>query len=598
MNLLSVYTKPITNTKPTKNVSLADVYTVITSDKYKAATEKLRSLSTKQERDSFKQKELDYATFSGTFTSRSDSALIERSGYFGVDIDHIGTEQNISDFKARIIKSHLPAMIFTSPSGDGLKIVYKIDTDKGTHKDFYLAIEEYFRYEFGVKIDAACKDVSRACFLCYDSKCFYTETPELLGYAFLGLYKTNVKETKTEFETGDRPGDAYNKSNDSVYEMKILLEGLGWKHLDGYKWRRPGKEEGISATLGKVAPNVFYVFTSSASPFEPQKAYTPFQVLALAKYNGDFKAAAQSLVKTTVKPNQKKEEPKPEPSELRKILDKARIDITKHIDKPPVILSIKEQSATSSIVKRVFTLGNFSCIIGKAKSKKTFLVSMLTSSLLNTQSIEKFKSDLPANKKSILYFDTEQGEYDSYNVIKRIQLLSGDTSNLYAFNLRPFSPIERCNLIEYAFEVMGDSIGFCVIDGIADLANGINDEDEATRVVTILLRLSKVHNCHITTVLHQNKNDNFATGHIGSAVMKKAEIVLSVTKSKDHPNASDISNEMSRGVDFEPFQMVIDDHGMPYITGIVKRKEQIMKPAFEPAVSGSFDEEPPFDVPF
>lgn len=595
MKLLSVYTKPITNTKPTKSVSIEDVYTVITSNKYKASTEKLRSLETKQDRDSFKQKELDYATFSGTFATRSDSALIEHSGYFCVDLDHL---TNLQEYKEKIIRSYAPVMIFTSPSGDGLKIVYQIDITKGTHKEFYFAFEEYFKSEFKIKIDVACKDVSRACFLCHDPKAYFTKSPDILGFEFLGLYKTSVKETYTEFEGDSRPGDTYNKSSEGVYEMEKLIENLGWRRIDGYKWRRPGKSEGISATFGKVAPNVFYVFTSNAPPFEPMKAYTPFQVLGLVKYNGDFKSAAKSLVKESPK-NQPQVKAKPEPSELRKLLDKSRIDISTPIAKPPVILYIKERSGTSSILKRVLTLGNFSCIIGKAKSKKTFLISMITSSLLNTDAIDKFVSELPQNKRGILYFDTEQGEYDSYNVIKRIHYLSGDTSNLYAFNLRPFSPIERCELIEYAFEVMGNSIGFCVIDGIADLANGINDEDEATRVTTILLRLSKEYNCHITTVLHQNKNDNFATGHIGSAIMKKSEIVLSVTKSRDTKDASDVSNEMSRGVDFEPFQMIIDSNGIPHITATTPKKKELMAlPAFAEEVGGSQTEEPPFDIPF
>ncbi len=374
---------------------------------------------------------------------------------------------------------------------------------------------------------------------------------------------------KNEYEIGERPGDIYNRSDDSIADMKNTLIGAGWKHVRNHTWRRPGKDEGISATLGKVAPNVFYVFTANSYPFEPMKAYTPFQVLGLLKYNGDFKQAAQSVApdkqllakKATITV-----------SEIEKILEGARIDLSKTIDKPPTILSIKETQATTSVYKRVFTLGNFSCVIGKAKSKKTFVISLFTASLLNRDANEKFVSDLPDNKNKILYFDTEQGEYDSYNVIKRIERMAGTSTNLVAFNLRPFTPVERCQIIEHAFNIMGEKTGFCVIDGIADLANGINDEDEATRVVTILLRLSKTHNCHIVTVLHQNKNDNFATGHLGSAVMKKAEIVISVSKSKDIPHSSEVSNDMSRGVDFEPFQVTINQDGIPEITGVSKRK--------------------------
>lgn len=397
----------------------------------------------------------------------------------------------------------------------------------------------------------------------------------------------------TEFESGERPGDIYNSDNGSIQEMKNILGNAGWKQVDGYKWRRPGKNDGISATLGKVAPNILYVFTSNAYPFEPMKAYTPFQVLSLIKYNGDFSEAAKSLVPDKPLPFSKPTPPAVKPSELEKLLAASRIDTKKSVPKPPTILSIRENSGTTSTYKRMFTLGNFSCIIGKAKSKKTFLLSLLTASLLNSEASHKFYGELTNGKNVILYFDTEQGEYDSYNVIRRIEYMAGTNEGLNAFNLRPYSPAERCQIIEYAMEIFGSRIGFCVIDGIADLATGINDEEEATRVTTMLLRLSKVNNCHIATVIHQNKNDNFATGHLGSAIMKKAEIIISVTKSKDDKSAADVSNEMSRGVDFEPFQFVVNHEGIPEVTGAIIKK-QPMKPSFE---TEQESEDSP-DIPF
>jgi hypothetical protein len=61
-------------------------------------------------------------------------------------------------------------------------------------------------------------------------------------------------------------------------------------------------------------------------------------------------------------------------------------------------------------------------------------------------------------------------------------------------------------------------LGFVVIDGIADLANAINDEIEASRVVSLLMRWTKIYNCHIHVIIHENKADNNATGHLGSSI--------------------------------------------------------------------------------
>ena len=253
---------------------------------------------------------------------------------------------------------------------------------------------------------------------------------------------------------------------------------------------------------------------------------------------------------------------------------RSRIDTSKPIPKPPTILSIKEQQATSSRLVRLFTLGNFSCIIGKAKSRKTFLQSLLTAATLGADDTGMFVSDLPEIKKNVLYFDTEQGEYDCHNVINRIEKMSRNRENIKGFSLREFSPIERCQIIEHAFELWGNTVGLCIIDGVADLANAINDELEATRISTMFLRLTKVYNCHISTVIHQNKNDNFATGHLGSSIMKKAEILISVSKSKTENGVSEVTCDYNRGVDFEPFDMFIDGEGIPKVKGAVKKKQK------------------------
>ena len=106
--------------------------------------------------------------------------------------------------------------------------------------------------------------------------------------------------------------------------------------------------------------------------------------------------------------------------------------------------------------------------------------------------------------------------------------------------------------------------GLCVIDGIADLALAINDELEATRISSMLLKITKEYNMHCTIVIHQNKNDNFATGHLGSAVIKKSETVISVNK-KMGTTDTEVKCEGSRGEGFEPFSFNINENGLPVL---------------------------------
>jgi len=126
--------------------------------------------------------------------------------------------------------------------------------------------------------------------------------------------------------------------------------------------------------------------------------------------------------------------------------------------------------------------------------------------------------------------------------------------------------LERCDIINRFIEKRSYGISFIVIDGIADLAMAINDEIEASRVVSLLMKWTKVYNIHICVILHQNKNDNFATGHLGSSIMKKAECIISVTKDASDSLKSEVNCDYIRGaMEFDRFNIVIDDNGIPVI---------------------------------
>jgi len=92
-------------------------------------------------------------------------------------------------------------------------------------------------------------------------------------------------------EMGARPGDDFNRRGD----VRAVLAQHGWVRTKGGEneyWRRPGKESGTSATL---KDGVFYVFSSNAAPFEPNRGYSPFAVYSLLNHGGDFEQAARSL---------------------------------------------------------------------------------------------------------------------------------------------------------------------------------------------------------------------------------------------------------------------------------------------------------------
>lgn len=92
-----------------------------------------------------------------------------------------------------------------------------------------------------------------------------------------------------------RPGDDYNRRGQPLE----LLKTAGWTvdraHGDSLYLRKPGKKQGVSATFGHVGPNVLYVFSTSAEPFEFERAYDPFGIYCVLLHNGDSSSAARAL---------------------------------------------------------------------------------------------------------------------------------------------------------------------------------------------------------------------------------------------------------------------------------------------------------------
>jgi hypothetical protein len=99
--------------------------------------------------------------------------------------------------------------------------------------------------------------------------------------------------------TGERAGDRYNADPKAGAEALKLLTDVGWAvamDRDGIKYLiRPGKDKGVSATFGFVAPDVLYVFSSNASPFDAGRAYSPFAIYTELAHDGDYKRAARAL---------------------------------------------------------------------------------------------------------------------------------------------------------------------------------------------------------------------------------------------------------------------------------------------------------------
>ena len=190
----------------------------------------------------------------------------------------------------------------------------------------------------------------------------------------------------------------------------------------------------------------------------------------------------------------------------------SRLSLSRCYEKAPEILKVH-----GSVIG---TLGNFSASIGKAKSKKTFNVSAIVAAALKNGTVLRYAAELPEEKRKVLYIDTEQSPYHCLKVMKRILRMAGlpddrDSGYLEFLALRKYTPEQRISIVEQAIYHSPD-IGLVIIDGIRDMVYDINSPGESTRIISKLMQWTDDRQIHIHTILHQNKGDENARGHIGT----------------------------------------------------------------------------------
>jgi hypothetical protein len=171
MPTFSYFTMPITNTLPSKEVSLLDVYELIKGEFYTDCTQVLREIQDNKEARAYKASHFDYVTFSGSFSIRSEAALQRHSGLLALDFDHV---DNVDDLRGKLLDDpNLETeILFVSPSGDGIKWVVTADLSELSHKDYFKAVANYVHHTYQLTVDQSGKDTCRACFLPHDPQVF------------------------------------------------------------------------------------------------------------------------------------------------------------------------------------------------------------------------------------------------------------------------------------------------------------------------------------------------------------------------------------------------------------------------------------------
>ncbi len=115
-----------------------------------------------------KKRLLPVVMWQGIFSTRENKGIETLSSLICIDIDHKTTVER-EEIMRELKQWNFVVAFFTSPSGDGIKVVLQTDLADVTHYlNCYKQLEKLFEDEFGTKPDKNCEPLSQGCYLSYD----------------------------------------------------------------------------------------------------------------------------------------------------------------------------------------------------------------------------------------------------------------------------------------------------------------------------------------------------------------------------------------------------------------------------------------------
>jgi len=161
--------------------------------------------------------------------SRHKNTLLKCIRYIVLDFDHL--EARLAKVKEQLTQDAEVYCTFVSPSGDGLKIICKLDRDVTDHKEYTKIYEHYaelFSERYKHPYDKT-KDAARLCFFSYDADIYVNEkaTPLKAELPLNGqATRQNKRSNKGVIAKALAGTDVGNRTH-TVTQMAGILQGRG-----------------------------------------------------------------------------------------------------------------------------------------------------------------------------------------------------------------------------------------------------------------------------------------------------------------------------------------------------------------------------------
>jgi hypothetical protein len=211
--------------------TLEQLVKAIQGNHFKEQVARIRHLiaNDKQQQASNLKKKLPAFTPSGRFDGgRTLEHLVEYTRLLILDFDKLEPAQ-LDTLKAEARQDRFACAGFTSPSGNGYKLLVRVHSDQQYHADAFQQVSRYYTELLspqlggaGGGLDRSGKDITRLCFLSHDPNAWFDPNKEVFPVLILPLTKGGTTKlsspseelrasfTRTQSKTTYAPGNRNN----------------------------------------------------------------------------------------------------------------------------------------------------------------------------------------------------------------------------------------------------------------------------------------------------------------------------------------------------------------------------------------------------
>ena len=224
--------------------------------------------------------------WSGSFSHRSSQGINIPSGLVIADLDHLDDPRKIRDLFRGDPCCYVACI---SPSGDGVKAVYRIPANAEYFADAFQCVKARVEALTGIEPDKSGSDISRLCFLTYDPDAYHNPLCDEVSINDSSCALTEYTEYTEQTETTELQSTQRTDCVDSVNSVYSVQSGADISSI--IKPYVPDKQGTSDPLIFKLA-----VVTKLAG-LDPEQVITAWWIQAKAKCSDPFRVYAEKFTR-------------------------------------------------------------------------------------------------------------------------------------------------------------------------------------------------------------------------------------------------------------------------------------------------------------